>query len=155
VGNIFLGDDGFGVEVAQRLLGRGLPGEVRVVDFGIRGLDLAYALQDGYETTILIDAYPHGQKPGTVSVIEPDLSDFSDSSGDFVQPHAMHPVNVLRMAKAMNGNLRRVLVVGCEPDDLGGDEGKMGLTERVQRAVGEAVVRVEEIVRRILDGVTV
>ncbi|MDQ3686285.1 MAG: hydrogenase maturation protease, partial [Acidobacteriota bacterium] len=51
IGNIFLGDDAFGCEVAQRLSGRTLPDEVRVVDFGIRGLDLAYALMDGYDVT--------------------------------------------------------------------------------------------------------
>src|SRR5271165_2423743 len=75
IGNIFLGDDGFGVEVVRRLAARKLPAGVRVADFGIRGFDLAYALQDGYKTTILVDAFPHGQEPGTVSVIEPDLED--------------------------------------------------------------------------------
>src|SRR5580692_8827868 len=75
IGNIFLGDDAFGVEVVRRLATRNLPAEVRVVDFGIRGLDLAYALQDGYETTILIDAFPHGQTPGTVSIVEPDTKE--------------------------------------------------------------------------------
>jgi hydrogenase maturation protease len=151
IGNIFLGDDGFGVEVARRMLVRPQPGSVRVVDFGIRGLDLAYALQDEYETVVLVDAYPHGQKPGTVSVIEPNLHDLS-SGGDFVQPHAMHPVNVLRMAGAMNARLNRLLVVGCEPADLGGDEGRMGLSEAVQSSVDEAVNTVEALVRRIVDG---
>ena len=151
IGNIFLGDDGFGVEVARRMLVRPQPGSVRVVDFGIRGLDLAYALQDEYETVVLVDAYPHGQKPGTVSVIEPNLHDLS-SGGDFVQPHAMHPVNVLRMASAMNARLNRLLVVGCEPADLGGDEGHMGLSEAVQSSVDEAVNTVEALVRRIADG---
>jgi len=61
IGNIFLGDDGFGVEVARRLLRRSLPAQARVIDFGVRGLDLVYALQDGYETTILIDAYRMGR----------------------------------------------------------------------------------------------
>ena len=112
IGNIFLGDDGFGVEVARRLLMRPRPDAVRVVDFGIRGLDLTYALQDGFETTILVDAYPHGQSPGTVSIVEPDLKDLSVLGADFVQPHAMHPMNVLRMAAAMNGPLTRVLLVG-------------------------------------------
>src|SRR5579863_5471656 len=106
IGNIFLGDDGFGVEVAKRLVSVGLPATVRVVDFGIRGFDLAYALQDGYETTILVDAYPHGQPPGTVSLIAPDLENLSDGASDFVQPHAMNPMNVLRMARAMNGITR-------------------------------------------------
>ena len=152
VGNIFLGDDGFGVEVTRRLKERHLPKEVRVVDFGIRGLDLAYALQDGYETTILVDAYPHGQTPGTVSLVEPDLKALTETGVNFVQPHAMHPMNVLRMASAMNGSLKRVLIVGCEPASLGGEEGHMGLSEEVESAVDKAVHSIESVVKRILDG---
>jgi hydrogenase maturation protease len=152
IGNMFLGDDGFGVEVARRMLSRPLRAEVRVVDFGIRGLDLAYALQDNYETTILVDAYPHGQKPGTLSIVEPDLHDLSTSAGDCVQPHAMHPMNVLRMASAMNGSLRRVLLVGCEPEDLGGDEGRMGLSPVVEAALDRAVAEIENVVQRVLEG---
>jgi hydrogenase maturation protease len=151
IGNIFLGDDGFGVEVARRLLARPRPGTVRVVDFGIRGIDLAYALQDGYENTILVDAFPHGQMPGTVSIIEPDLNDVSASAGDFVQPHAMHPMNVLRMAAAMNAPLKGILLVGCEPADMGGDEGHMGLSQAVEAALDDAVNRIEALVNRILD----
>jgi hydrogenase maturation protease len=152
IGNIFLGDDAFGVEVARRLLARAQRAGVRVVDFGIRGFDFAYALQDGYDTTILVDAYPHDQTPGTVSVIEPDLSRLDDSPAAFVQPHAMNPMNVLRMVKAMNGSLRRILLVGCEPQDLGGDEGHMGLSPAVEAAVDRAVREIEFIVNRILDG---
>jgi hydrogenase maturation protease len=152
VGNIFLGDDGFGVEVARRLLTRPRPDAVRVVDFGIRGLDLAYALQDGYENTILVDAFPHGQTPGTVSIVEPDLKDLSGSADAFVQPHAMHPMNVLRMAAAMNGPLKGILLVGCEPADLGGDEGHMGLSQVVEAALDDAVNRIEVLVNQILDG---
>jgi hydrogenase maturation protease len=151
IGNIFLGDDGFGVEVARRLLTRPRPDAVRIFDFGIRGLDLAYALQDGYETTILVDAFPHGQAPGTVSIVEPDLTDLSASAGDFVQPHAMHPMNVLRMAAAMNAPLKRILLVGCEPAELGGDEGHMGLSQVVEAALDETVNRIEALVNQILD----
>jgi hydrogenase maturation protease len=125
---------------------------VRIFDFGIRGLDLAYALQDGYETTILVDAFPHGQAPGTVSIVEPDLTDLSASAGDFVQPHAMHPMNVLRMAAAMNAPLKRILLVGCEPAELGGDEGHMGLSQVVEAALDETVNRIEVLVKQILDG---
>lgn len=151
IGNIFLGDDGFGVEVARELATRNLPAGVRVVDFGIRGLDLAYALQDGYETIILIDAFPHGEAPGTVYVVEPDLEDPAAmlAQGNFIEPHAMNPVNVLRMATAMHGPLKRVLLVGCEPATFGGEDGEMGLSAAVEAAVHEAVKTVEQLVERI------
>jgi len=152
IGNIFLGDDGFGVEVVRRLAAANLSESVRIVDFGIRGLDLAYALQDGYETTILIDAFPSGRTPGTVSVVEPDTNALSDATGSFVDPHSMHPLNVLRMAKSMHGALGRVLLVGCEPATLGGEEGHMGLSEPVEAAVDEAVKATEALIRKILDG---
>jgi hydrogenase maturation protease len=152
IGNIFLGDDGFGVEVVRRLAGANLPDSVRVVDFGIRGLDLAYALQDGYETTILIDAFPSNQPPGTISVVEPDTTTLVEADGGFVELHSMHPLNVLRMAKAMNGSLGRVFLVGCEPATLGGEEGHMGLSQSVEVAVDEAVRATEALVRKILDG---
>jgi hydrogenase maturation protease len=74
IGNVFLSDDGFGVEVVSRLAGRGVPDGVRVIDYGIRGMHLAYDLASGYETAILVDAAPRGEAPGTVCVIEPDLS---------------------------------------------------------------------------------
>jgi hydrogenase maturation protease len=152
IGNIFLGDDGFGVEVVRQLAGRISPDSVRIVDFGIRGLDLVYALQDGYETTILVDAYPHGQAPGTVSVVELDANEAADSTGNFLEPHSMHPMNVLRMARSMHSPLKRVLLVGCEPATLGGDEGHMGLSEPVAAAVAEAVKATEALVKRILEG---
>jgi len=150
IGNIFIGDDGFGVEVARRMLARPQTDGVRIVDFGIRGLDLAYALQDGYETTILVDAYPHRQKPGTVTVIELDLNEMATTPGDFVQPHAMNPMNVLRMARAMSGATDRVLLVGCEPLDLGGEGGHMGLSAVVEAAVNDAVNKIGDLVNQIL-----
>jgi len=153
IGNIFLGDDGFGVEVAQQLARCDFPPSVRVADFGIRGFDLAYALQDGYETTILIDAFPHGQAQGTVSVVEPDLNDPASSlpQANFVEPHAMNPMNVLRMATAMQGPLKRVLLVGCEPATFGGDNGQMSLSGPVRAAVNEAVRLVKNLVEKILN----
>jgi hydrogenase maturation protease len=153
IGNIFLGDDGFGVEVAQRLSRCDFPSTVRVADFGIRGFDLAFALQDGYETTILIDAFPHGQPPGTVYVVEPDLSDPAAalSQENFIEPHAMNPVNVLRMAAAMKTPLKRVLLVGCEPATFGGEEGQMGLSPEVEAAVGEAMKVVAGLVEKTLN----
>ena len=154
IGNIFLGDDAFGVEVAKRLLSRQLPASVRVTDFGIRGYDLAYALLDGYETTILVDACPRGEPAGTLYVIEPDLNDVGDAEEqqDAVEAHSMNPLNVLRLAHSMGGPLKRVLLVGCEPVTLGPEEGQMGLSEPIEAAVDEAVKLVESIVAKILNG---
>jgi hydrogenase maturation protease len=154
IGNIFLGDDAFGVEVVRRLADLQLPESVRVVDFGIRGFDLAYALQDGYETTILVDACPLGRAAGTIYVIEPDLKalDDPDASPAMVEAHAMNPMNVLRMARAMNIEIKNVLLVGCEPETLGGAEGQMGLSAAVESAVDHAVKLAESIVNRILNG---
>jgi hydrogenase maturation protease len=154
IGNIFLGDDAFGVEVARRLADCELPDEVRVVDFGIRGLDLVYALQDGYDTTILIDAFPHGKKPGTVSIVEPNLNDLEVGPGEsgFVEPHSMNPMNVLRMAKAMQAPLQHILLIGCEPAYLGGSAGHMGLSEPVEAAVSEAVKATHNLVKQVLNG---
>ena len=110
IGNIFLADDGFGVEVASRLASQSFPSGVRVADFGIRGFDLAYALMEGYETTILVDACPGEGQPGTLFVIEPDLQDLNsiETQQGLIEPHAMNPVSVLRMAKNMGGELKRV-----------------------------------------------
>jgi len=156
IGNIFLGDDGFGVEVAGRLAGRSFPAGVKVTDFGIRGFDLAYALMEGYETTILVDAYPGDGvgTPGTLFVVEPDLKDLNaPTSGEgFVDPHAMNPISVLRMATSMGGELRRVLLVGCVPATLGPEEGQMGLSEPVTAGVDAAVKVVDSLVTRILAG---
>src|SRR5271168_3233019 len=109
IGNIFLADDGFGVEVASRLANQTFPSGVRVTDFGIRGFDLAYALMDGYETTILVDAYPGEGEPGTLFVVEPDLTNLNSAGSlpGFVDPHGMDPLNVLHMAKNMGGELKR------------------------------------------------
>lgn len=154
IGNIFLGDDAFGVEVVRRMAGIELPASVRVADFGIRGFDLAYALQDGYETTILVDACPHGQPPGTLYVIAPDLKALDDPDAPLatVEAHAMNPMNVLRMARAMNIEVKNILLVGCEPETLGGEEGQMGLSVPVEAAVDEAVKLIESLVNRILNG---
>jgi hydrogenase maturation protease len=153
IGNIFLGDDAFGVEVVRRLASRKLPDAVRVTDFGIRGFDLAYALQDGYETTILVDACPHGEAPGTLYVIEPDLkgSDDANAPQAVVEAHAMNPVSVLRMARAMNIEVKNVLLVGCEPEALEGEEGQMGLSAPVEASVDEAIKLVEALIDKVLD----
>ena len=155
IGNIFLGDDGFGTEVARRLAGRPLPPGVTLKDFGIRGLDLTYALLEPYELVILVDACPRGGEPGTLYLIEPDSVD-PNTSGDapvMVDSHAMNPMSVLRMVKSMGGSPGRVLIVGCEPADLGSDEeGKLGLSDPVRAAVDEAIVMIETLISKNLAG---
>ena len=153
VGNIFLGDDGFGVEVAQRLLRRALPPEVRVVDFGIRGLDLTYALLDDHEAVILVDAAPRGEPPGTLYVLEPNRSESprAGGAGPLVEAHGMSPEKVLRLVAAMGGQVGRLLLVGCEPTPQNeAEEMQTGLSDRVRAAVDEAVVLIESLVGRLL-----
>ncbi len=151
IGNIFLGDDAFGVEVARALFKRSLPANVRVVDFGIRGFDLAFALVDGYDVTIFVDATPRGDAPGTVYVIEPDLSEIS-SQGTMLDAHGMNPLRVLSLAQSMGADFKRLLIVGCEPQTLGEEEdGLMGLSEPVQAAVEKAVEVIESLISRILQ----
>ena len=153
VGNIFLGDDGFGVEVAQRLAARNLPPEVSVKDFGIRGFDLAYALMESYELTILVDACSRGGAPGTVYLIEPDPVVASQPGLPQLEPHGMNPMKVLRLVKSLGGTAGRVLILGCEPAELGSDhDGQLGLSEPVQAAVGDAMAMIETLVAKILDG---
>jgi hydrogenase maturation protease len=154
IGNIFLGDDAFGVEVVQRLASRKFPGRVRAVDFGIRGFDLAYALLDGADVTILIDACPRGGKPGSLYVIEPDLNelDAPGAAQASVDAHSMNPLNVIRMAKSMGGDLKQILLVGCEPVTLGPEEGQMGLSEPVAAVVEEAARLVESLVGKLQNG---
>lgn len=153
VGNIFLGDDAFGVEVAQRLLQCSLPDGVRVVDFGIRGLDLTYALLDRYEAVILVDAAPRGEPPGTLYVIEPKL----DTAAEVVpghlmlETHSLDPAKVLRLAAALGGTVPRVLLVGCEPQRLGDEfNPALGLSEVVEAAVGPAVELIQALLSKIV-----
>src|SRR5580658_8362380 len=140
IGNIFLGDDAFGVEVARRLAARPMPSEVRVVDFGIRGIDLAYALLEDYERVILVDAVQRGGKPGALYVIEPCLE-----NAGAMQTHEMAPSKALAAARAMGAALANVVIVGCEPESFGSeDEPQMGLSKAVEAAVEEAVALIED-----------
>jgi hydrogenase maturation protease len=150
VGNIFLGDDGFGVEVVRRLRGRPLPEAVQVVDFGIRGLDLAYALLEG-RPAILIDALPRGGAPGTLYVLRPDLESLQEMDEEPVHTHGMHPLRVLRLVEALGGPLPPLLVVGCEPEATAPEEvWRMGLSAAVADAAGEAAALIESLVADIL-----
>ena len=146
IGNVFCGDDAFGVEVVRRLSSHRLPDGVCVRDFGIRGFDLTYALIDGWDTVVLVDAVSRKQKPGTIFVIEPDREQFESSFAQTtLDPHGMDPVQALRMAKSMGELPRRLLLVGCEPAELGGEEGVMGLSAQVNAAVDIALAEIERI----------
>jgi hydrogenase maturation protease len=153
IGNIFLGDDAFGVEVARSLACRTLPGEVQVKDFGIRGFDLAYTLLDPWHTVILVDALPRKETPGTLFVLQPDLSGLGDpgAAGMDLNPHGMDPLHVLNLAASLGPITAHILVVGCEPKDFGDElEGRMGLSAPVQGVVEEASNMIEELVEKIL-----
>jgi hydrogenase maturation protease len=146
VGNIFLGDDGFGVEVARRLAAKTLPDSVRIADFGIRGVHLAYDLLEyAYETAILVDAAPRGGKPGTVYLIEPASDGADGETSDVPDAHGMHPAAVLALLKTLGGTPGRILIVGCEPCCV--EEG-IGLSPPVSKAVEEAIMLIEKIIAR-------
>ena len=148
IGNVFLGDDGFGVELAGLLAERELPAGVRVVDYGIRGMDLAYAIGDGYEAVVLLDAAPTGQPPGTLSLIEPELEDVEPS----IDAHGMDPVKVLGLARALGGPLPRTLVVACAPETVmtGEEEDVVDvLSAPVRAALDEGVKLVESLLQEL------
>lgn len=147
IGNIFLSDDGFGVEVIRRLADVELPPDVEVVDFGIRGMHLAYQLLDGYDALLMVDASARGGQPGELYLIEPDLAAIPDDEGSLLNAHGMEPEAVLSLIKTLARDagepgtpaaevVRRVLVIGCEPATV--EEG-MGLSPAVEAAVAEAV----------------
>jgi len=139
IGNVFLGDDGFGVEVARRLADHDLPDGVDVVDYGIRGIHLAYELLDErYQVVVLVDAVPMGEPPGSLAVLEAD----PQAPDGVVEAHSMSPHVVLSVLRALGGRPPRVLVVGCQPAAL--DQG-MALSAPVEAAVDEAV----RVVRRL------
>lgn len=140
VGNVFLGDDGFGVEVAGRLATKPVPEGVRVADFGVRGVHLAYELLNGYDVVVLVDAVPRGNDPGTLYTIEPDLDALEPiapgGGGPAVDAHSMTPEAVLSLCRTLGGSVGRALVVGCEPADC---SERMGLSEPVAAAIDGAV----------------
>jgi hydrogenase maturation protease len=151
IGNIFFGDDAFGCEVTSRLRRKPLPEEVRVIDFGIRSYDLAYAIMDGYDATILVDATPQGSAPGTIYLIEPDLKKLDELPDEAVNAHSMNPVRVLQLVRSLGGKPGWLRVVGCEPAVLETEEGAMGLSEKVQAAVAPAIEMIETLIREILE----
>jgi hydrogenase maturation protease len=145
VGNIFMGDDAFGVEVAKWLAQRQLPAGVAVIDFGIRSYDLAYALMNDWDLKILVDALPRGGRPGTIYVMEPDIPANVDQEA--LDAHSMNPVAVLQLVSALGGEVGRLLVVGCEPETVEpSPEGEIGLSDPVRGALDEAVRVIEGLI---------
>lgn len=150
IGNIFLGDDAFGCEVVKRLAAKKMPDGVRVIDYGIRGLDLAYALMDDCDAAILIDAVRRGGAPGTLYMLEPTIPE-----GDVavVNAHGLDPVAVLKMVRSLGGEVKGLRLVGCEPEHLGTAEDMvMGLSPVVESAVEPAADMVRTLVSQILTG---
>jgi hydrogenase maturation protease len=145
IGNVFLGDDGWGVALAGRLATRALPRGVDVADFGIRGMDLAYAMLDGYDAVVFLDATPRGEAPGTLYVIEPELDEIEMT----IDAHGMDPVKVLALARTLGAQeLPRTLVVGCEPQTRMSAEDERivaELTEPVRASLQAAVTLVEDL----------
>lgn len=142
IGNVFLGDDGFGVEAIRRLPRADLPEDVEVADYGIRGVHLAYQLLDGgYDTTVLVDALQRGGEPGTLYLFEPDLE--AQGAVAVTDAHGMTPDAVFGLLRKLGGNPGRVLVVGCEPATV---EERMGLSEPVGEAVEGAVEMLLELI---------
>jgi hydrogenase maturation protease len=150
IGNVFLGDDGFGVEVVRRLGAAALPVGVSVADYGIRGVHLAYdLLDDPPDTLVLLDAVPLDEPPGTLVVLEvPPGADGPPSAPD---GHGLHPEAVLRLVRDLGGSVERVLVVGCAPAVL---DPAMRLSPPVEAAVDRAVDLVGALVRDLVGDVS-
>jgi hydrogenase maturation protease len=154
VGNVLLGDDGFGVETVRRLAAEPLPEHVEAVDIGVRGVHLAYQLLDGYDTFVLVDTTARGGAPGTLYLIEPGDPGGVDTGHALLDGHRMTPDSVLALLGTLCAGTggtppRRTLVLGCEPADL--DEG-IGLSPPVAAAVPEAVLLLHRLVHEGVHG---
>ncbi|MGH9292636.1 MAG: hydrogenase maturation protease [Acidimicrobiales bacterium] len=150
IGNIFLGDDGFGPEVARRLESEDLGPEVRVADFGIRGVHLAYELLEGYDALVLVDAVDMGEPPGTLAVIEPEGGTLlrTGEESPVLDAHTMSPELVLATVARLGGSLSRVFLVGCQPASL---EERIGLSPEVEAAAREAAALCRSVVSDLLQ----
>lgn len=151
IGNIFHGDDAFGVEVVRSLLRHPLPEGVRAVDFGIRGFDLACALLEGYDAAILVDATARGGRPGTLYVIEPDLESLAASEREAgIEGHSLSPARVLRWVQMLGGRMPHLRIVGCEPATFGTeDEPRMELSPPVAEAVDGALHMIQSLIEEL------
>ena len=149
IGNIFFGDDAFGCEVIRELSRHELPESVTVMDFGIRGLDLAYALADNFDAVILVDACPRGGKPGSVYLIEADTALLNETDKTPVDGHALNPVAVIQMAKSIGRTFekQKLFLVGCEPDTCENEDGRMDLSPTVKEAIPHALEMIHSLVR--------
>jgi hydrogenase maturation protease len=144
-GNVFCGDDAFGVAVARHLADRSFPGAVVVRDVGIRGLHLAYELVDGWDLLIVVDAVARGGPPGTLHLIEPATERLAIARSH--DAHGMELGSILITAHYLGAKAPLVLVVGCDVADV---SEKMGMTAEVEAAVPEAARMVEALVRKAL-----
>lgn len=151
IGNVFHGDDAFGVIVAERLLGQPTPDFVKVVDFGIRSYDLAFAIADGCDVVILVDATNRGCEPGTVYLLTPQL-DAVDAGQSVSAGQSMNPEVVLSMLETLGGFRGELFVVGCEPETLQSRDGRIGLSPVVEAAVPVATALIDEIIDNVLRG---
>ena len=152
IGNIFFGDDGFGVAVADRLLADPPRADVTIAEYGIRGVHLAFDLLDGYDLLVLVDALPMGEEPGTVALFEPEAPVAAAGDTDpAVDAHSMSPATVLGTLAGLGGSVGRVLVVGCEPESIGE---RMGLSDVVAAAVEPAVALVGEVLDDVFSTAT-
>jgi len=147
IGNMFLGDDAFGVEVVKRMRKRPLPENVSIIDFGMRSYDLAYALMQDWDLVILVDAICRGAEPGTLFTIRPDLP--HDEVTVAIDAHVMNPVAALRLVKTLGGRIAPLLVVGCEPATVEPNpDGNFVLSEQVDAAIDQAIAMVEQLITR-------
>ncbi len=149
IGNIFQGDDAFGVAVAHKLAASGFAENIRVMDIGIRSIDLGFALLEDYDLTILADATARGGAPGTLYTIEIAADDIPDADDEasMVNSHGLNPLLVLALAKSMGASFKKILLVGCEPLLLEHDEtGHIGLSKVVEAAVDPAVEAIRQLV---------
>jgi hydrogenase maturation protease len=149
IGNIFLGDDGFGSEAARALAAAHLSADVKLVDFGIRGLDLSYSLLEPWQAVILVDVVSRGGTPGTLYLLQPGLIPEAAAGLD---PHALDPVSVLAGARSLGEITAEIYILGCEPKDFGDElEGRMGLSPEVQSAIPQTVKMVRDLADRLLQ----
>jgi hydrogenase maturation protease len=147
IGNIFLGDDGFGCEVVRRLQHEPLLPEAEVIDFGIRSYDLAFALSGTSDAIVLVDALSRGEPPGTTFLLEIDVNQLGQEGRALPDAHRLDAFSALAMAQSWNHIRGRVYLVGCEPAQFGGDTGQIGLSMEVERAVPQAI----EMIHSLLD----